>query len=57
MNKDHELLFSPVKIGKLEIKNRYVMEPIGPGGYATPMGRSTRGALNITWSGRAAAQA
>jgi 2-enoate reductase len=32
MNKQHEILFSPTKIGKLEIKNRYVMEPIGPGG-------------------------
>lgn len=32
MNKQHEVLFSPIKIGKLEIKNRYVMEPIGPGG-------------------------
>ncbi len=32
MNRQHEILFSPTKIGKLEIKNRYVMEPIGPGG-------------------------
>jgi 2-enoate reductase len=32
MHRDHELLFSPIRIGKLEIKNRYVMEPIGPGG-------------------------
>ncbi len=32
MNKQHEILFSPTRIGKLEIKNRYVMEPIGPGG-------------------------
>jgi 2-enoate reductase len=32
MNKSHEVLFSPIKIGKLEVKNRYVMEPIGPGG-------------------------
>ena len=32
MNSQHEILFSPTKIGKLEIKNRYVMEPIGPGG-------------------------
>src|SRR5271165_5311130 len=32
MMKQHEILFSPIKIGKVEIKNRYVMEPIGPGG-------------------------
>ena len=32
MNKQHEVLFTPVRIGKLEIKNRYVMEPISPGG-------------------------
>ncbi len=32
MNRQHEILFSATRIGKLEIKNRYVMEPIGPGG-------------------------
>ena len=32
MNRQHEILFSPTRIGKLGIKNRYVMEPIGPGG-------------------------
>lgn len=32
MDSKHEVLFSPMKIGALEIKNRYVMAPIGPGG-------------------------
>jgi 2-enoate reductase len=32
MDASHEILFTPIKIGKLEIKNRYVMAPIGPGG-------------------------
>lgn len=32
MKQSHEILFEPMKIGSLEIKNRYVMEPIGPGG-------------------------
>ena len=32
MDKQHEILFTPIRIGKLEIKNRYVMAPMGPGG-------------------------
>lgn len=32
MKDSHEILFRPMKIGGLEIKNRYVMEPIGPAG-------------------------
>ena len=32
MDKSHEILFEPMKIGGLEIKNRYVLEPMGPGG-------------------------
>jgi 2-enoate reductase len=44
MNKNHELLFSPINIGKLGIKNRYVMEPIGPGGLCDADGTfNTRG--------------
>ena len=44
MNSQHEILFSPTKIGKLEIKNRYVMEPIGPGGLCDADGTyNTRG--------------
>lgn len=32
MQQNHEILFEPMKIGGLEIKNRYVLEPMGPGG-------------------------
>ncbi|MBW9171369.1 FAD-dependent oxidoreductase [Clostridium estertheticum] len=32
MKKKYEILFQPMKIGKLEIKNRFVMAPMGPGG-------------------------
>ncbi|WP_097026386.1 FAD-dependent oxidoreductase [Clostridium peptidivorans] len=32
MNEKHKILFEPIKIGKLEIKNRFVMAPMGPGG-------------------------
>jgi 2-enoate reductase len=32
MNEAHEILFTPIKIGGLEIKNRYVLAPIGPAG-------------------------
>ncbi|ULO06418.1 FAD-dependent oxidoreductase [Paenibacillus sp. 19GGS1-52] len=32
MNSNHEILFQPLKIGKLEIKNRFAMAPMGPGG-------------------------
>lgn len=32
MNPNHKILFEPFNIGKLEIKNRFVMAPMGPGG-------------------------
>lgn len=32
MKEKYKNLFEPIKIGKLEIKNRFVMAPIGPGG-------------------------
>lgn len=32
MKEKYKILFEPVKIGKLEIKNRFVMAPMGPGG-------------------------
>ena len=38
MKESHAILFSPIRIGKLEIKNRYVMEPIGPGGLCDAEG-------------------
>ncbi|WP_371362398.1 Cinnamate reductase [Sporomusa rhizae] len=32
MKEEHKILFEPIKIGKLELKNRFVMAPMGPGG-------------------------
>jgi len=32
MNEKYQNLFEPIKIGKLEIKNRFVLAPMGPGG-------------------------
>ncbi|ACS85566.1 oxidoreductase [Musicola paradisiaca] len=32
MQPNHKILFEPFNIGKLEIKNRFVMAPMGPGG-------------------------
>ena len=38
LEKRYSNLFEPFKIGKLEIKNRFVMAPMGPGGLSTPDG-------------------
>jgi 2-enoate reductase len=38
MKKNYYNLFEPIKIGKLEIKNRFVMAPMGPGGLCDPDG-------------------
>ena len=38
MKQQHEILFEPMKIGALEIKNRYVLAPMGPGGLCDPDG-------------------
>ncbi|MFT8315346.1 MAG: FAD-dependent oxidoreductase [Clostridium sp.] len=38
MKKNHEILFEAVKIGKLEIKNRFVMAPMGPMGLGDSQG-------------------
>ncbi|MBS5788009.1 MAG: FAD-dependent oxidoreductase [Clostridioides difficile] len=32
MKETHKILFDPIKIGSLEIKNRFVMAPMGPAG-------------------------
>jgi 2-enoate reductase len=32
MKPEHKILFTPIKIGSLEIKNRYVLAPMGPAG-------------------------
>lgn len=34
----HKILFEPFKIGKLELKNRFVMAPMGPGGLCNADG-------------------
>lgn len=38
MKEEHAILFEPVTIGKLEIKNRLVMAPMGPGGMTDDNG-------------------
>lgn len=38
MKESHKILFDPIKIGKVEIKNRYVMAPMGPGGLCDEQG-------------------
>ena len=34
MKKEHSILFEPIKIGNLTIKNRFVMAPMGPAGMS-----------------------
>ncbi|MEI8631358.1 hypothetical protein P4S72_02960 [Vibrio sp. PP-XX7] len=38
MQEHHKILFEPFSIGKLEIKNRFVMAPMGPGGLCNADG-------------------
>lgn len=38
MNEKHKVLFQPIKIGKVELKNRYAMAPMGPGGLCDEQG-------------------
>lgn len=38
MEEKHKILFEPVSIGKVKIKNRYVMAPMGPGGLCDEQG-------------------
>lgn len=38
MKKDFSKLFEPIKIGKVEIPNRYSMAPMGPVGFSTERG-------------------
>ncbi|TFC21842.1 FAD-dependent oxidoreductase [Cryobacterium glucosi] len=40
------VLFEPLKIKNLEIKNRYVMEPMGPGGFCDEQGAYTERAAD-----------
>ncbi len=41
MKKEHEVLFDPIKIGSVEVKNRYVMSPMGPFGLVDQQGIPT----------------
>lgn len=38
LKEEHKILFEPIKIGSLEIKNRFVLAPMGPGGLCNPDG-------------------
>jgi 2-enoate reductase len=38
MKETHKILFEPIKIGSLEIKNRFVMAPMGPAGLCNEDG-------------------
>ena len=38
MQESHKILFTPIKIGNVEIKNRFVMAPMGPGGLCDEQG-------------------
>lgn len=38
MKDKYKVLYDPIKIGKLEIKNRYVLAPMGPGGMCNADG-------------------
>ncbi len=38
MKEKYKILFEPIKIGKLEIKNRFVLAPMGPGGMCNADG-------------------
>lgn len=38
MQEKYKVLFEPIKIGKLEIKNRFVLAPMGPGGLCNSDG-------------------
>lgn len=46
MKKQYELLFTPTKIGKCEIKNRFVMAPLGPLGLGDHDGGFNQRGIN-----------
>jgi len=47
MEKRHKLLFTPTKIGECELKNRYAMAPLGPGGLVDSNGAFTQNAVEF----------
>ncbi len=50
-------LFTPVQIGRVTLKNRFALAPMGPLGLADARADSTREVLIITQSGQRAAPA
>ena len=38
MKREHSILFEPIKIGNVEIKNRFAMAPMGPAGMSDVSG-------------------
>ena len=44
--REYSRIFEPIKIGKVEIKNRIAMAPMGVGGLTTPEGAFSQRAIN-----------
>lgn len=49
VNKKYSLLFEPINIGKLKVKNRIVMAPMGNAGMSTLDGCFACGQQIIIW--------
>ena len=49
MKEKFKVLYEPIKIGKLEIKNRFVMAPMGPLASLMMMAPLMNVALSIMW--------
>lgn len=47
MKSQHKILFTPIQIGGLTIKNRFVMSPMGPAGLADAQGAFTQGGIDF----------
>jgi len=47
MKSQHKILFTPIQIGGLAIKNRFVMSPMGPAGLADAQGAFTQGGIDF----------
>lgn len=47
MNEQHKILFTPIQIGGCNIKNRFVMAPMGPAGLADAQGAFTQGGIDF----------
>ena len=47
MKEEYSALFSPIRIGRVQLKNRYVMEPMGPAGLADDNGAFNERAIEF----------